>query len=455
MNHMICRPGPHGPGWSGGSQRTRPTTHYSSGSRRTRPTFVVTALLFAASASAQTLTLKQAEEAARQHHPQIQAQQAAARAAGQIVREAKSSYFPTVFGSVTGAEAQDGSRIAAGGLNNPVIYDRFATGVTVSQLVTDFGRTHALSDSASLFAQAQDQTVTTRRADALVRVDRAYFNVLRAQAVLRVARDTVGTRQVVADQVTALAASNLKSSLDVSFARVNLAEAQLFLVQAQNDVKSADADLSAAMGSADDREYALADEPLPPPPQDESALVAAALRDRPEVAAARFSSEAVARFADAEGSLSLPSISAIGTFGAIPYRQDTLNDHYAAAGVNLNVPIFNGSLYPARHAEAMFRAEAERQRLADIQNQISRDVRVAWLDARSAFERLALTDQLLEQATLALDLAQARYNLGLSSIVELTQAQLSKTQAEIAKASARFEYQTRTAVLKYQTGALR
>jgi outer membrane protein len=103
----------------------------------------------------------------------------------------------------------------------------------------------------------------------------------------------------------------------------------------------------------------------------------------------------------------------------------------------------------------MFRAEAERQRLLDIQNQISRDVRVAWLDARSAFERLALTDQLLEQATLALDLAQARYNLGLSSIVELTQAQLSKTQAEIAQASARFEYQTRTAVLKYQTGAIR
>ncbi|MBZ5558520.1 MAG: TolC family protein [Acidobacteriia bacterium] len=421
-----------------------------------RRAFVLIGLLAAAPAAAQTLTLKQAEDAALQHHPQIQQQQASAKAAAEVVRETRSTYFPTVYGSVTGADSQNASRIAAGGLNNPVIYDRFATGVTISQMVTDFGRTHALSESASLFAQAQDQTVSSRKADVLVRVDRAYFNVMRAQAVQRVALDTVDTRKVVADQVTALAASNLKSGLDVSFANVNLSEARLLLVQAQNDLKGAYADLAAAMGSSEEREYTLVEEQQPPPPpQDETALIAAAMRDRPEVAAARFSSEAVARFADAEGDLALPSISAVGAFGAIPYRQDTLNDHYAAVGVNVNVPVFNGSLYPARHAEAMFRAEAERQRLLDIQNQISRDVRVAWLDARSAFERLALTDQLLEQATQALDLAQARYNLGLSSIVELTQAQLSKTQAEIAQASARFEYQTRTSVLKYQTGALR
>lgn len=322
-----------------------------------RRAFVLIGLLAAAPAAAQTLTLKQAEDAALQHHPQIQQQQASAKAAAEVVRETRSTYFPTVYGSVTGADSQNASRIAAGGLNNPVIYDRFATGVTISQMVTDFGRTHALSESASLFAQAQDQTVSSRKADVLVRVDRAYFNVMRAQAVQRVALDTVDTRKVVADQVTALAASNLKSGLDVSFANVNLSEARLLLVQAQNDLKGAYADLAAAMGSSEEREYTLVEEQQPPPPpQDETALIAAAMRDRPEVAAARFSSEAVARFADAEGDLALPSISAVGAFGAIPYRQDTLNDHYAAVGVNVNVPVFNGSLYPARHAEAMFRA---------------------------------------------------------------------------------------------------
>ena len=82
----------------------------------------------------------------------------------------------------------------------------------------------------------------------LLQVDRAYFGALGAQAVLTVAQQTVEARQLVADQVDALAASGLKSSLDVSFARVNLAQAQLLLVQAQNDVQASFAALTAAMG---------------------------------------------------------------------------------------------------------------------------------------------------------------------------------------------------------------
>jgi outer membrane protein len=80
---------------------------------------------------------------------------------------------------------------------------------------------------------------------------------------------------------------------------------------------------------------------------------------------------------------------------------------------------------------------------------------VAWLDAHSSFQRLDLTNQVLDQASLAQELAQARYDLGLSSIVELTQAQLAKTRAEIDQASARYDYQARVAALKYQSGTLK
>ncbi len=154
------------------------------------------------------------------------------------VREAKSAYWPTVFGSVTGAGALDGTRITAGALNNPSIFDRFATGITAAQLVTDFGRTGDLVQAQQLRASAREQDATSQRADVLLQVDRAYFDVLRAQAVLRVAMQTVEARQLVVDQVSALAASNLKSGLDVSFARVNLSQAQLLLVQAQSDVQA-------------------------------------------------------------------------------------------------------------------------------------------------------------------------------------------------------------------------
>src|SRR5581483_10317138 len=199
-----------------------------------------------------------------------------------------------------GADAMDGSRIAAGGLNNPVIYDRFATGFTVNQLLTDFGRTRALVQGSALAADAQEKMVSSREADVVLRVDRAYFNVLRAQAVKRVAEETVRARQISADQVTALAQTSLKSGLDVSFARVSLGEAQLLLVQAQNDVASAYAELGAAMGSPDAPERPLADEPLPEaPPGDAAALIAEAVRNRPDLEAARFSSQAASRIVEA------------------------------------------------------------------------------------------------------------------------------------------------------------
>jgi outer membrane protein len=80
---------------------------------------------------------------------------------------------------------------------------------------------------------------------------------------------------------------------------------------------------------------------------------------------------------------------------------------------------------------------------------------VAYLAATTAYDRISLTDELLKQAQLALDLAQSRYNLGLSTIVELSQAQLNLTSAQIGAASARYDYQSLWIVVQYQTGTLR
>ena len=301
---------------------------------------------------------------------------------------------------MTGAEAQDGSRIAAGGLNNPIILDRVAAGLSVSQLVTDFGRTSDLVQTASLRAEALQQNVITDRADVLLRVDRAYFNALRAQAILRVAQETVNARQLGVDQVGALAQSNLKSGLDVSFAKVNLSEAQLLLLQARNDASAALAALAAALGQQDAPTYTLGEEPL--------AASAAGRRSGrssrrrcasvPTWSAERLVRESSAKFADAEHALWFPTISAIGAAGVAPFHQDALSPHYAAIGVNVIVPLTNGNLFAARHAEASLRARAEGERLRDLENRVARDVRVALLDAQAAFQRLDLTNQLLDQA---------------------------------------------------------
>jgi outer membrane protein len=406
--------------------------------------------------SSQSLTLEDAEKIAIQNHPQIQAAQDVAAAAAQVTRQARSAYYPTANGSLTGAEAEHDSRIAAGALNNPIIYDRYSNGVLVNQLVTDFGRTHELVKSSSLHARAEEENVATARADVLLRVDRSYYGVLKAQAMLRVAQETVKDRQLVSDQVSELANNKLRSGLDVSFANVDLAQAQLFLVQTQNDLQASYAELSAALGYSDQRVFELAELETPAnPPANEAAMIQDALRDRPELIGQKLNVSSAQSYVVAERDLSLPSISAVGAAGLTPVHQQELSPRYAAAGFNVNIPIFNGHLYSALRGEADAKARAQEQYLRAAQNEVARDVQRAWLDANSGFQRLGLTNQLLAQASKAVDLAQARYKLGLSSIIELSQAQLNKTQAEIAQASARYDYQAELANLAYQSGQIR
>jgi outer membrane protein len=333
-----------------------------------------------------------------------------------------------------------------------------ASGVAIGQVLTDFGRTSNLVASASHRAESQQAGAQATRAEVLLQVDRAYFAVLRSQNVLTVAQQTVAARQVVSDQVTALAASKLKSGLDVSFANVNLSEAKLLLASARNDANAAAAELAAALGYPGPQNFQLADAPMPGDlSSDVTALVAEAVRNRPELAQLRAEQSAAESFARAERALAFPTVSALAGVGVVPGRDNDqqLRGRYGALGFNVSVPIFNGHLFGARRSEAELRAQAAQKTVTDLENRVARDVQMAWLNANTAHERLGLTAELLNQATQAQDLAQTRYDLGLSSIVELSQAQLNKTSAEIAGATARYDYQLQRAVLAFQVGELK
>jgi len=402
------------------------------------------------------LTLAQAETLAIQNNPQFSTAQLTAAAAHQIPREIHANALPTFTANTTAVGADSGSRLAAGALNNPIIYNRLASGLSVSQLITDFGRTSNLAASSEIRAQAQDQYTEATRADVLIAVARAYFGVLRAQAILQVAEQTVAARQLLSDQVTALFRNQLKSQLDVSFANVNLSDARLLVSQAQNDVQAAKAALATAIGLPAQSDFSLAEETLPGPlPDSPDTLLDQALRDRPDLKALQLEQSAAERQVKAEHASFYPTIAAAGVAGFAPLREDQIQSRFGAVGVNVSIPVFNGGLYRARQSEAELRARAAAQKTLDVKNRITRDVRVAYLNARTAYERVGLTDQLRQQALLSVDLAQGRYDLGLGSIVELSQAQLNLTSAAIANASARYDYQAQRITVDYQTGALR
>jgi outer membrane protein len=402
------------------------------------------------------LTLAEAQHLAIQNNPSFSAARYNAAAAYQVVPQYKAAFEPSLSGNLTGVGADNGSRLAAGGLNNPVVYNRIGSGLSVGQMITDFGRTSNLMAMAKLQAAAQDQVTETTRAQILLTTSRAYFAVLRAHSVLTVATQTVAARQTVSDQVTALMESKLKSTLDVSFANVNLADAKLLLVQAQNDVKAADAELATAIGLPNEADFILAEEPMPGPLADKAAdLIGQAIQNRPELKDLRLEQSAAQRFTKAEHALYFPSVGVVGTAGFVPTGVVNIPGRYGAIGMNVSVPIFNGGLFKARQTEAELKAKAANENVNDLQNRIIRDVRVAWLNATSAYDRMALTQQLLDQATQALDLAQTRYDNALGNIVELSTAQLNLTSAQIAVTNAHYDYQAQRILLDYQTGVLR
>ncbi len=412
-----------------------------------------------AAAEPMRLSLKEAEKLAVKNNPQLSEAVLKAAAALEVPKEYRAALFPQLQGNATGVAADHGSRLAAGGLNNPIVYDRFAAGLSLSQLVTDFGRTWNLVDMAKLRADAQKEATEQTRADILLLTGEAYFSVLRGEAVVKVARQTVEARQLVADQVTALAQSKLKSDLDVSFANVNLGDAKLLLVQAENALKAASAQLAAVLGVPGDTLFILGEEPMPAPLKEKTDdLVRQALEIRPDLKGLHLERAAAEKFTRAERALNYPTIGIVGAAGLVPWvpnGQTQLQDHYSAIGVNISIPIFEGGLFKARAAAAGLQAKAAQERLNDTELKVARDVRVAVLNEQTSCDRVTLTEQMLKQAQTALDLAQSRYSLGLSSIVELSQAQLNLTTAQIGFANAKYDCQAQRLNVDFQVGWLK
>ena len=114
------------------------------------------------------------------------------------------------------------------------------------------------------------------------------------------------------------------------------------------------------------------------------------------------------------------------------------------------VPLFSGNLYDAKENEARLRAQAAEAALKEEENNVVRDVRIAWLNANNAYERVSVSAKLLEVARLNYTLAEANYKVGSSSIVAMNRAQLNLTSAEVTLAASHYEYFIRRSILAFQ-----
>lgn len=404
------------------------------------------------------LTLEAARAQALATHPRISTAQLRALIAGEAVTQARAGHYPLIAANATLVRSgQQVTRIAAGQLSNSQIFDHTGIGATLNVVVADFGRTANLTEAARRKASAASADALATRAQLLLQVDAAFLEVLKAKELKAVAEKTLAARQAFFSRTQALAQNQLKSELDVRFAQVSIDEARLLSDAAEKDVRAAYATLANLIGAAD--ALALPELAVPASPADLpkelAPLSELALKQRPELERYRAEVEAAQAAARAARSARLPTVSIIASAGIVPTDHPQFDDKYAAGGINLNLPLFAGGMYRSRQREAELQAQVADATLRDLIGTITRDVQLAWLEAVHAQQRIALTGGLLENARAALTLARARFEQGLTSTVEITQAELAQTSAELAYTTAGYVYRLRREMLDFQTGTLR
>lgn len=404
--------------------------------------------------SAETLNLQQAEEMAIRNHPRIASAKAEADAADAAADVVGARQKLQLNGAVTGSVADHNTRQGTGGVNAPDLFTRLGVGVTISQLVTDFGRTSLLTQSAKETAEGTRSAAITAESEIRLQVRTAFFRALQAQSAHAIAGEVRKSRDVLLRQVRTLAENELRSTLDVGFAEVRLSESDLLLVRTENDRAASFIALARTLGLNGPRDWTLEEPALANPLRTVEEAIPAAIQRRPDLVALQHRIESARKQLESDRRLNLPTIEAVGLGGFIPAGDPRIRSRYSGVALNLNLPILNGSAFSSRQRESAARLRVIENQYKDLVLQVDASVRTAYLAWVTATKSIDASRRLQEQAERTLRLSEARYTAGLGTIVEFTQAQVDAASAQIGYAVARYEAGLQLSRLEFEQGNL-
>lgn len=405
------------------------------------------------------LTLKQAQEIALTQHPDILSSKFQIKAGQEEVVQTEARYFPQIYGDAAGVipNKKTNARIGTGtieGITNPLILKHVSYGVVVNQLITDFGQTSNLVSAAKSGVEAKIAKSLSIRDRIIFNVTRAYYNQLLAQEILTVAQETLKVRNTLLEKIQLLYQARLKALFDVDVARKSIDEAKLLILNAQNDLDDAQAELSQTLGYGELKYFSLTEKISTHPYLSKlEPLLKIAKQSNPDLITLRAEVlEKKFQYESAQAE-NYPTVSATGFAGMNPVREKSqMNSSYATAGVTVDVPIFTGGLITAKERKKLFEIKAVEKELISKENKLMRDVRQAWNNVQSTYQNISVLKELFLNNVKALELAQARYEFELISIVDLIQEHLRKTQSEVSFTKARYEYLINRALLNLLLG---
>lgn len=373
--------------------------------------------------------------------------------------QAASPYFPQVSASTGYSESR-----SLGGAFGENTTKGYTTTLSVNQLLYDFGKTGNALDAARWGTRSSQQDLERIVQEAILNVKQAYFALLQANKLVLVEQKTVEQTESHLKQAQAFFRAGSKPRFDVTRAEVDVNNARLGLINANNSVRIKTIALNNAMG-ADPRQAIEIDDTFPPPrkvPPLEKAQDDA-LKNRPELSKADADIEAARVRVRAEESNYLPTLSAngaynwangtqdLGSFNGAPLVGDIQNSWNA--GVLLSVPLFQGGLTRGRVNEARANLLALEMQRDALRQSILLEVNQSYADMEGSQARIEVMDSSLQKARESLELAQGRYEAGIGPYIEVTDAQLSAVQAETEYVQAQYDYQLSVARLLKAMGS--
>jgi outer membrane protein TolC len=334
-------------------------------------------------------------------------------------------------------------------------FNIFDARVSATQSVFDFSSIRRLQASRAAVAAARSDSRNTQERVA-AQVARAYMAALRAQADVEAADANVALAEAVLEQAQNQKAAGTGTGIEITRARVQLANERQRRLAAENARRRAHLELLRAIGLRLDTPVELSDR-LEYRPADAVTLEEArarALKARPDVRAQREREENARLAAGAVRYERLPSVAAFADYGsigtgigrAIPTR---------TYGVSLRVPIFDGGRREARRAESASLYRAERIRGGDLKEQIELEVRLARDSLESADEQVKVAEEGLQLAQDELAQARRRFDAGVSVSLEVTDAQTRVARARENRISALYQYNLARVELAQAMGSVR
>ncbi len=366
------------------------------------------------------LTLQEAERTARKNHPGIRAANQRVKVQEAVLKRAQAAYYPTA-----GVRSSYENRPTAEGPN--AHEDLFSTTGQVNWLVSDFGRRKGTVRRQEETLEARRFSERTSVDDVVLTVRRAFFDYLRAEALVRVEQDTVKDRETLVRQAQGFFDVGTRPKIDVARAEASLFAAQAGLIGAQNGVRIAWARLKGAMGVVQFAERQVASEVnVHASTLSLDEAVKAALESRAEIMEFQARLKAQQEAIDVVRLGRMPRVRVDGQYG----RRWHNDEDVVSSSLTLEIPLFTGFTLTPEIERAVSDYAVIRAQLAELRQRIALDVEESYLNLVEAGERIKANEAQTRSAKENLDLANGRYQVGVGSIIEITEAQVINTRAQ-------------------------